>query len=160
MFERKAANDLLVRHWSGRPIPVDASDIARREGIELVPCTAAQLQGASGWYLRNQGARPRILYNVQDPPNRQRFTIAHELGHHALGHQDSPRDTAAAFSTATWDPKEVAANRFAAELLMPEFAVKTLVLDRRISSTTELARAFHVSDVAMSYRLKNLGLAR
>lgn len=58
-----------------------------------------------------------------------------------------------------FDPIEVEANRFAAELLMPEAAVRHYV-QHGIISISELARTFAVSEVAMKYRLKNLGILR
>lgn len=97
---------------------------------------------------------------------RRRFTIAHELGHHVLGHlreaiasggnAELPRDGNVTYSLAFYDQKEVDANKFAAELLMPESAVAYFV-DKTTKNLSELARTFNVSDTAMSYRLSNLG---
>jgi Zn-dependent peptidase ImmA (M78 family) len=57
-----------------------------------------------------------------------------------------------------YDPVESSANRFAAELLMPESAVRSMISDKAYSNLSALATAFNVSEVAMKYRLKNLGL--
>ena len=54
------------------------------------------------------------------------------------------------------DPDETAANAFAAELLMPEDAVRQLV---RGNSLQQLAYYFDVSPTAMYIRLKVLRLA-
>jgi Zn-dependent peptidase ImmA (M78 family) len=66
------------------------------------------------------------------------------------------RDTSSNFSSAVYDPRETAANKFAAALLMPAFAVKALVKDGH-TDLEDLAEMFVVSSVAMKYRLKNLG---
>ncbi|WP_052959708.1 ImmA/IrrE family metallo-endopeptidase [Pseudomonas lundensis] len=54
------------------------------------------------------------------------------------------------------DPDEIAANAFAANLLMPEDLVRDLYGSAR--NVQDLAEAFGVSSVAMTYRLKNLGM--
>ena len=104
--------------------------------------------------------QPTIHYNSADGQNRIRFTIAHELGHYVLKHGKRFRDTSAMFAGGTYDPYEVAANRFAAELLMPVYPVKVLLEDHGITSISQLALAFQVSEPAMTYRLKNLGYLR
>lgn len=62
-----------------------------------------------------EGNTTTIAYNKTKHPHRQRFTVAHEIGHLLLGHtkDDIPID----FDSS--DPEEIEANKFAAELLMP-----------------------------------------
>jgi Zn-dependent peptidase ImmA (M78 family) len=60
--------------------------------------------------------RSFIFVNGADPPPRQRFTIAHELGHHLLGH--GPRTDVGSFYDSS-DQREIDANKFASELLLP-----------------------------------------
>lgn len=95
-------------------------------------------------------------YNAHEVSYRQRFTQAHELGHVILGHvndgREPKRDTN--FAVRTRDPDEVAANAFAAELLMPEDYVRTAV--KREQDISKLARLFDVSTAAMRFRLQNL----
>lgn len=95
-------------------------------------------------------------YNRDEIIYRNRFTLAHELGHVLLGHVNEHnkqwRDTTFGNST----PIERAANTFAAELVMPEQKVRELFSGA--SSVPQLAEAFGVSNAAMSFRLKNLGL--
>lgn len=154
MIERQAANAMLLKHWAGKTLPIDPFAIAASEGI---PCRSLSWQdlSASGWYKIENG-RPVIEYNPSEPPNRQRFTIAHELGHHALGHGPRPRDTSQALMGSN-DFMETQANRFAAELLMPAGSVQLLVIDMGITDLGILASHFQVSEPAMRYRLKNLG---
>jgi Zn-dependent peptidase ImmA (M78 family) len=104
---------------------------------------------------------------------RQRFTIAHEIGHFYLRHVGeifveehvlNKRDGRSSYAI---DPKEIEANNFAAALLMPAQMVGRAVIDRINKNpsikledlTDDLAEKFHVSRQAMGYRLINLGLA-
>ena len=94
-----------------------------------------------------------ILVNGDDPEYRQRFTIAHEIGHAYLGHGDAYRNT----TTRTYSGPEIEANCFAAELLMPTIAMRVLIEVEKITDPTELRGIFNVSAEAMRYRLQNLG---
>lgn len=159
MLERQWAEHLIQTYWAPKPTPIDPEAIAKAMGVSVRTITPFDTDvdpGVSGMYSNESGA-PVIHYNAMDPENRQRFTIAHELGHHVLKHGARFRDTSAAFSGGTYDPVEVSANRFAAELLMPAYSVRVLVVDNGITSIPKLAGAFRVSEQAMLYRLKNLG---
>lgn len=157
MLERQYANALLSKHWSGRTLPIDPAAIASAEGVRVSPFGWEELAAASGWYRLVDG-QPVIYFNPAEVPTRQRFTIAHELGHHAMAHGPRPRDGAAAFNLMNYDPIEASANRFAAELLMPEATVRLMASNKNYASVQSLASAFNVSEVAMKYRLKNLGI--
>jgi Zn-dependent peptidase ImmA (M78 family) len=154
MSPRSEATRLLQKFWGGQPIPVDPTRIAEKLGVTVRAGRVSELKGASGWYKLDDDEEPLILFNSSEVDVRQRFTIAHELGHHVLGHGPRPRDTT--FSDQ-FDSYEIAANQFAAELLMPVFAVQTLVEKANVTSLARLAGAFQVSELAMNYRLKNLG---
>jgi len=108
------------------------------------------------------GTAPIIRVNSDEPSLRQRFTIAHVLGHVSLGHltMKSPefRDPAHNYTMSNYDPKERDANRFAVALLMPEDAVKAVIMRMTEPDIKALAEVFKVSKVAMSIRLKSLGV--
>jgi Zn-dependent peptidase ImmA (M78 family) len=72
-------------------------------------------QGLAGMYQEREGV-PVILVNSSMPAVRARFTLAHEYGHHRLGH-DAAVDRV--IDTESRDRREVGANQFAAELLVP-----------------------------------------
>jgi hypothetical protein len=107
-------------------------------------------------------ARWEIWVRRDEPAPRRRFTVAHEIGHHLL-HSDGaavlcrPADV----ETARGDvrDREREANRFAAELLMPEPLVRAAA-DREGPDPIALSTRFGVSDVAMGYRLVTLGYLR
>lgn len=121
----------------------------------------------SGFLLREQGSNT-IAINRQHPPNRQRFTFAHEIGHLILHADQGDRlwlDKAYYFrdgSSSKGDQTaEVQANQFAAGLLMPEGLVRAEAGDvAQISEVdvVRLAMKFEVSERAMTFRLISLGL--
>ena len=141
MIERELAEAVIQHFWAGRPVPVNPEEIAVKAGIEvrsISPFEPGYDPAISGAYA-NDGKRPVISYNLGDTPNRQRFTIAHELGHHFLQHGPRFRDTSATLAGGSYDPIEVAANRFAAELLMPAYAMRVLIVDQGVTSVDVLA---------------------
>lgn len=163
-----SASDLLSRFWNG-VLPVDPKAIAEAVGLKVVPLTAEDVQkGLSGaLHLHTpDGATTPDLYcrynNISESQERQRFTIAHELGHYASGHMTAGqvlfRDTTETFTGRVYDPQEVEANRFAAELLMPEKYVQNAIQRDGIKTVQDLAKQFGVSASAMRWRLVNLGL--
>ncbi|WP_050897796.1 ImmA/IrrE family metallo-endopeptidase [Methylobacter tundripaludum] len=126
-------------------------------GITVIPVSSRGYSGKA-YQVNNQSV---IEYDQTEFLLRQRFTIAHELGHHVLSHTDNGhqfRDEANKFSFNISIPEETQANKFAAELLAPEIAIKHFVFKEKINSLTQLAELFSVSTVVMKYRLTNLGL--
>lgn len=106
-----------------------------------------------------------IGINSLHHPNRQRFSMAHELGHHLL-HADELRKAVhvdkAIFrnqeSSKATDPVEIAANAFAAELLVPREMLAAMVgtasIDLEDDTKVEpLAKRFRVSPSMMRLRL-------
>jgi Zn-dependent peptidase ImmA (M78 family) len=95
-------------------------------------------------------------------PNRQRFTIAHELGHLLLHKDEVHIDRAFrnSISSQAIDANEIEANRFAAELLMPFHLLKNEDISNidveDESSLRDLARKFKVSLQAMTLRVTNI----
>lgn len=79
--------------------------------------------GVAGAYMRRLDQAFVFLDGSEDVA-RQRFTLAHELGHHRLGH-GSVIDGIASIDGASGDPKEDQANRFAGEFLAPEPALRS-----------------------------------
>jgi len=160
--ESKAA-EILERFDVTEP-PVPAENIARALGAQI---TYEVFEGEiSGMLLRDQDTLV-IGVNSRHAPTRQRFTVAHEIGH-ILIHQGRPifidRFVRVNFRDGESGIEEVEANAFAAELLMPRnmiYAAADRALLRHPEYTPEelarlLARQFEVSPAAMQYRLINL----
>lgn len=154
------ADTTLDKYWDGS-LPVNPVSVANAMGVQVFKMPMDD--GVNG-FVENVAGTFTITVNESDARVRQRFTIAHEIGHIVLGHASDGskllRDTVAQFISGNADPKEVAANSFAAELLMPERLIRTW-FDRMIATDmTEAARMFDVSEAALYYRLVNLGLVR
>lgn len=166
-ISQHAADLLATSGITAPPVPVE--QIAASHGIQIVRSSAEWNE--SGFLLRDND-RIIVGINARNSPKRQRFTIAHELGHWLL-HDGKPlivdqsvminkRDDVSSQAT---DWQEIQANQFAAELLMP-FKFVTDELRRLMSSDigsreeliTTLARIFSVSNDAMGWRLINLGV--
>jgi Zn-dependent peptidase ImmA (M78 family) len=111
-----------------------------------------------------------IAYNPAHPRVRQRFTIAHELGHFVLHHTDDGLFIDKGYAVMERakiprgsDLREIEANQFAAALLMPADLLKQELEHAGLDLATEegldqLAAQFGVSRTAMTYRIAQLGL--
>ena len=95
-----------------------------------------------------------IGVNKNHPKVRQRFTIAHELGHYIMGH-DEKTNLDDSFDKNT--DKEREANKFAGELLMPYDLLKSNI-EKDNHDIPILAKKYEVSEQAMSIRLLETGL--
>lgn len=105
---------------------------------------------------------PMIFVNGRQPVARQRFTLAHEFGHHRLGHE-SVVDRTVTIGGYQHDPVEVEANAFAAEFLMPkagvvEWADASIAGAVTLEDVVRLAYAFGVSAQAARYALETAGV--
>jgi Zn-dependent peptidase ImmA (M78 family) len=150
------------------PIPVE--DIARSKGIDVRMSEEPDSDISGFLFLGSEN--PIIGVNRTHHINRQRFTIAHELGHFLL-HSATTRDLYLdhsfkvllrdARSSEGTDTTEREANLFAAEFLMPiDFLRRDLQGSMPIdvedeTFLRELAQRYQVSQQAMMFRLANLG---
>lgn len=89
-----------------------------------------------------------IVYNPEHHVVRQRFSVAHELGHYLMKHSIK-NDV---FSLHSKDLREIEANIFAAELLIPFGWIKK-DLKSFNASIPELAGKYWVSEEAMGWRI-------
>jgi len=107
-----------------------------------------------------------LTVNADDSVNRQRFTIAHEIGHYMLHRHvigDGLTDDRAyrcmhdsKYFNAKIGPKEeTEANKFAATLLMPYSTVKKEWLTNQHTVET-MAVKYGVSKAAMAIRIKSI----
>jgi Zn-dependent peptidase ImmA (M78 family) len=162
---KDAAKEILDRFGSKVPIDIDA--IVKAYDISVV---VEELETSVSGILMIESKHIYIVLNLFHPEGRKRFTQAHELGHFLL-HRDSSKvfiDETPLFrkdepSKPVVDPKEVEANVFAAELLMPEDVLRTDLDEKPLKAGDEgavrkLATRYGVSTVALKYRLKGLGL--
>lgn len=131
--------------------------------VELlaVPVVVAGLpDGVAGACWRS-GDDTVLWVNGTDAPVRRRFTLAHELGHLRCRHDGSiPVDTMQTLSGKTTDAREIQANAFAAELLVPAAGARAMVDGREpsLDDVVLLAERYGVSCVAALFRLNTLKL--
>ena len=91
------------------------------------------LDSLFGIYCRTENAAG-IVINVKVQPSMQRFTAAHELGHHVFDHEPRLDEEGVIRRYAGLDEKELEAQYFAAEFLMPVAAVNKLASGLNIDS--------------------------
>lgn len=110
------------------PIPVPIEDLARAVGI--VEIRREITDGFEGALVANaEKSMGAIVCNKSSSLPRQRFTVGHELGHfliptHPAKIQCSYEDMSAPRTSSASARREAAANKFAAEMLMPEHYFK------------------------------------
>jgi transcriptional regulator with XRE-family HTH domain len=150
-----AARELLKLSGPSKP-PVDVKMLA--EGCGALVLEFPFDDDLSGLLVELDGGAA-IGVNSDQPAVRQRFTIAHELGHFLLDHHErfhidlGQNDRDGTPPGYDW-MSERAANDFAAELLMPANMVHELYDGE--PAVSDLAALFDVSSLAMGYRLANL----
>ncbi len=149
--------------------PVDVWAVAKMLGVGI---EYAELdEELSGVLVRREDGSAIIGVNWLHHKNRQRFTIAHEIGHFKLhsGGTYIDKGTYARFrdleSGSGTKVEEREANQFAAVLLMPREALLESFQRRHLDlgqdeSLQQLADEFQVSSLAMSFRLARLGLLK
>lgn len=152
------AKTAFEQHWNG-VVPVDIEAIARKMGVDVRYSRGidGDVDISGKFYYENN--LPVCVVNCYDTEQRQRFTLAHELGHFVLGHGNKIDRTESLYRNPNGyqDYSEFQANAFAAELLMPKILVDFLIEEKNIVSVERLAEKLNVSQIAMKYRLKNIG---
>jgi Zn-dependent peptidase ImmA (M78 family)/transcriptional regulator with XRE-family HTH domain len=135
------------------PIP-NMTRAAERAGIVVagLPGEIPDHYGFSAWPDFRIEGRPVIVYSQSDPGDRQRFTIAHELGHLLL---HSPMRT----DELTPDEAEREANKFAGALLVPHAAaMEALYPPLTLTTLAHTKATFGTSIAACAQRARDLGL--
>jgi Zn-dependent peptidase ImmA (M78 family) len=153
-------------------VPVSVKRIIKEQNIKLSSFDLGQ--DISGVLVIEKG-KAKIGYNPSESSVRQRFTLAHELGHYILHREENENklfvdDNKVMFRRKNLSQKELKqereANSFAAALLMPEELIliefeklnedDDFISDEKIIK--KLAFKFMVSEIAMTYRLMNLNV--
>ena len=141
-------------------MPVDVDFVAKQLNCEIqridpddlpndFPCDKNKFSGA----IIKMEDKNYILLNKYDSLKRQKFTIAHELGHLVLENTDNVDCRENMYSK---DKSELNANEFAGSLLMPKEWMKEVI--DIIDDNYELANIFQVSKQAIEIRRRNIAL--
>jgi Zn-dependent peptidase ImmA (M78 family)/transcriptional regulator with XRE-family HTH domain len=135
------------------PIP-NLTRAVERAGVVVagIPSEIPDHTGYSAWPDFRLGGRPIIVFSRDDPGDRQRFTIAHELGHLIL-------HTPAREDELDVDRAEKEANLFAGALLLPrEAAIEAMRLPLTLTTLANVKATFGASIGMCAYRARDLGL--
>lgn len=169
---QKLAQKALDLVWD-RHIPVDPTQIAHKLvvktkaangvirdcSIVVLEVAGTEIGGAStevNFEESPEGPIYLCKYNRDEIIYRNRFAIAHEIGHIVLGHirAGEPPVRRFQYTDDTQDMRQ--ANAFAAALLMPERFLRSVF--GSIRSVQQMGEAFGVSNAAAIYRLEKLRL--
>lgn len=162
-----SAVQTVRKRFNINELPVNLDALAEKAGIRI---KYGDFDDEMSGFAYQKGGIKYIGINETESSVRQRFTIAHELGHMFLHNQDQlsydPSVELIHFrdehSTTGTDSKEIQANAFAAELLMPEDAVRKEIRDLKgidlhdSAAVSRLADKFGVSQAAITVRLVSL----
>ena len=146
----QAALDLRSYWGVGQdPIP-NLVELLEERGIKVLTMPITNIDGLTARVRReDRSVASVIVVNQGDWGERQRFTVAHELGHMALG-------------VASKIDDEKAAHRFAGAFLMPAVTLRAEIGKHRKSigwsELFDLKRIFGVSVQAFTYRCRDLGI--
>lgn len=146
--------ELILRFQES--IPVKLSSLAKELGLKVVASTLPP--GISG-EIRPSPSGYTISVNRHDSPQRQRFTVAHEIAHYLLHREQIGNGISddVLYRSSLSDWREAEANRLAAEILLPREKI-----DQRMEAfhnaneevvVNSLATDFGVSEIAMKIRL-------
>lgn len=150
---------------------LDLDGLCEKLNIKLYEATFDD-DNVSGAITRD-GETWKIVINESHPTTRKRFTVAHELGHYfaitndsllAVEYLEDNDNVIKDYFILNRDDVvsddnyqiERQANYIGASLLMPEQMVRQLFDEG--TTTSVMAEKFGVSEAALSYRLKSLGL--
>ncbi|MFT3742641.1 MAG: ImmA/IrrE family metallo-endopeptidase [Gammaproteobacteria bacterium] len=136
--------------------PVLIEEIAKTEGFTVQCFTASNKDKTNQVSGAISSHNPVILVNSRDNYERQRFTIAHELGHFKL-HWNQQREFVDYRIPGVRNKKELEADEFAACLLMPEENFKK-AWEYTKGNYEKLSKIFLVSFAAIGMRAFNLKL--
>ena len=138
--------------------PVEVVKIANGLGYKIYYLAKDEGPGIAG---KVDHENKSIFIRPSDPVQRQRFTIAHEIGHivlHKNGGQEA-HFSSEEINVAIYSDKveEMEANKFAAMLLMPEMEFRKQ-WGRHGGLIEGIADYFNVSQLAAAVRANTLGL--
>ncbi len=149
--------------------PVDMQAILKKLGIRSGSMNFSNVEAQIPQVIESRGPilgavtiiddDVNIFYSESSTDNRKRFTLAHELAHCCLNASSLRKGHIEfRFDERTSDPKELAANIFAGQLLIPEKPLRKMYDSLVLPAADVMAREFKVSTHVMEARLEHLGL--
>lgn len=156
-----AANYALAEFGVDKSRRVDIYGVLARLGIVVVFRRLPRLAGA---YVIDPSGALGILINANHPSTKQRYSAAHELGHHYLGHGtcvDTDIGASTPWGRSGLSQQEKEAEAFASWFLMPQPLVRGLLAQadqppRTSDDVYELSLRLGTSHEATSWHLANM----
>lgn len=108
-------------------IPIDLYCDLRSTGLHIFRQRLSN-SDISGLFLKHPEAGKCVLINFDDDPYRQNFTLAHEVGHSIFDYEQDVNVSRAGDNKQ--DLREVRANTFASNFLIPRPALRALNISR------------------------------
>jgi Zn-dependent peptidase ImmA (M78 family) len=150
--------DAIALEYMRESPPTDLMGLARDLGIQIVYDTYADYAGKIEMVQSGHNPQFVISINAADSPNRQRFTLAHEIAHfikHRKQLEAGGIVDNAMYRSLLPEPLEWEANRYAAQLLMPLSAM-TKLWREGVQDPAEMGVRLGVSEQAASIRLQQI----
>ena len=161
-FIRDDTQYAIYEEFLAKGYPFDVINFGKSLGIKITESNFGHINDKlSGLIIRQEG-KTIISVKANEKEERQRFTIAHELGHFFLHNEYLDKGLMDGIGFLPRDGSinkiENEANNFAATLLMPELLFRELWNNKDIS-LSEMGQYFCVSGSAIVTRAKFLKLA-
>lgn len=159
------AEDLLKKFRISLQPPINLYLLIKRLGFATKERDFSEIEEKAG--LPNQSilgatmlldGKVILYYKSGESFHRTKFTLAHELAHcichlESIDHMEFRNDI-----TDLNNKKEIEANRYAGELLIPESSLRDIMQRLLGPSLTALSQIFDVSTNVMEKRLQDLGI--
>ena len=153
----------LIRH-KVKKLPVDVFELCRRDKIFLLPYSTQkakdvadilgirELMDETDGFTTQVKKKPMIFWDDSKPITRQRFTVAHEIGHIMNG--DTGPTKWNREPTENDYPEETAANIIASRILAPASVLWAL----DVHDAETIAELCGISQTAAEWRCKRMEL--
>ncbi|MBF0304443.1 MAG: XRE family transcriptional regulator [Alphaproteobacteria bacterium] len=122
----------------------DLTKLVEDSGVIIVPFNFGTPLIDGFCQHKCDGLPPLVFINNQQPKDRYRFSLAHEVGHLVMHHTPHPE-------------QEIEANRFASELLMPSKEIAHDFYDLSLKKFMELKLYWGTSMQALIYKAWQVG---
>jgi Zn-dependent peptidase ImmA (M78 family) len=159
----RAAREARLRLGLGKTEPIADLLVIVEDKLNVpVLIDRFDAEDIAGVLLRVAEGDAFVAINADHHPVRQRFTLAHEVGHILLAHQPRVERSADLFGP-TRNPQEVETNYFAAELLAPRVALLNWLEEHGARANVDaravvrLALEFGIAFPTACYRLERAG---
>jgi Zn-dependent peptidase ImmA (M78 family) len=147
-FATKLLTDLEMDSF-----PINVRKVANLCRIKIKEVKADSFEGCA---IKTDERAGILLNNKYQYEKRKRFTIAHELGHIILPYHEGQKYACTSEDMVKYSVKdeEVEANQFAAELLMPSYAIEDdcSELDVNLNAIDLLTKKYEVSRSSAALR--------